>query len=289
MSLVPLETYISRRSAPAERTRQFAFYGVALTLGGALGVWSGLHLHRMSETLGFVLGGGVPVVGAFMLVRGFGWSDTTSDDGRAAPPLLHVRHFLSFATAWCQGFLEGGMLAFLSLYLLSRGYAAHAAGGLMVLTMAGVILFQVPVSWLADRFGRVPVLCLCYVVVGVALWVAPSCQSFVGLGLALFLFGGCTGAMYPLGLALLGERTPEASLARAYAWYLAIECLGSQLGAAAMGQARDRWGEASMFGVGLIAVLLVPAGWVVVRLKRQAAPIRDAQGGVSAAGSRQAA
>src|SRR5207249_1400729 len=114
-----------------------------------------------------------------------------------------------------------------------------------------VILFQVPVSWLADRWGRRPVLLACYAVVLGALGAVPYCPPGACLAGCLFLFGACSGAMYPLGLALLGDRGSAAGLARAYAWYLAMECVGSQMGAAVMGKARDLWGESAMFAIGL--------------------------------------
>ena len=59
---------------------------------------------------------------------------------------------------------------------------------------------------------------------------------------------------------------PESGLPRAYAWYLAVECVGSQAGAAIMGRARDDWGETAMFGVGLAAVMGVLAVWLVLQL-----------------------
>jgi len=132
-------------------------------------------------------------------------------------------------------------------------------------TMIGVIVFQVPVSWLADRCGKTPTLLACYAVVVLGLATIPWVHGAVWLAVVLFLFGACTGAMYPLGLSLLSDRMPANALARAYAWYLAIECVGSQLGAAAMGKARDLWGETSMFAVGLAAVLGVVVVWLVLR------------------------
>jgi MFS family permease len=161
------------------------------------------------------------------------------------------------------------MIAFLSLYLMSHqgglGLSADAAGGLMAVLMVGVILFQVPVSWLADRLGKVRVLIGCYSVVVVALIALPWCLPSIWLGMCLFLFGACSGGLYPLGLSLLGEGMADHSLPRLYAWYMAMECFGSQLGAAAMGQGRDWWGESAMFGVGLAAILAVLLAWVALR------------------------
>ena len=265
LSLVPLETIISSDSPADRKTQNFAFYGVALTLGGALGIGIGLNLYQPGDTLAFYLGGSAPILAGLVLLCQLNRPRQIIPDTTRVPLCLG-RNFLSYGTAWCQGFLEGGMLAFLSLFLLSRGFSESVAGTLMSITMVGVIAFQVPVSWLADRYGKTPMLLGCYAVVALGLVAVPWLSNSIWLAVVLFAFGACTGAMYPLGLSLLGDRVPAHGLARAYAWYLAIECIGSQAGAAAMGKARDAWGETAMFSIGLAAVLAVLAMWLCLRL-----------------------
>jgi MFS family permease len=265
MSLVPLETIVSRDSHPDKKTEHFGYYGLALTIGGAIGIWMGLHLYHPGRTLAFYLGGAVPIVTGALLAAGMRRYRISEESTGPRHPLGWGSNFLSYGTAWCQGFLEGGMLAFLSLFLLARGFTPDEAGMFMSVTMVGLILFQVPVSWLADRWGRIPVLLSCYAMVAMMLGTIPWLESSSTLAISLFVLGACSGAMYPLGLAMLGERMPASALARAYAWYLAVECVGSQVGAAAMGKARDRWGERSMFAVGLAAVVLVILIWLPLR------------------------
>ena len=73
--------------------------------------------------------------------------------------------------------------------------------------------------------------------------------------------GACCGALYPLGLALLGERVPADGLARANAWFLACNCAGSLSGPVLMGLAIDGFGTRALFAAGAGAVLLVLAAW----------------------------
>jgi hypothetical protein len=47
---------------------------------------------------------------------------------------------------------------------------------------------------------------------------------------------------------------------------MAMECVGSVVGPACVGQARDWWGEGALFAVCEVAVVLVLAAWVTVRL-----------------------
>ena len=172
-------------------------------------------------------------------------------------PLGWLTNFLSFGTAWCQGFLEGGLVAFLTLFLEWRGFGEDWAAILLGVTTVGVILFQLPVSWLADRYGKTPVLLACYAVVVLGLIAVPLLTNLITLALVLFIFGGCSGAMYPLGLSMLADRIRSSSLVRAYAWYLIVECVGCLAGAATVGKARQLWGETSMFVIDLVAVLAV--------------------------------
>jgi MFS family permease len=269
LSLIPLESLISRDSEKDQRTRNFGFYAVALTLSGALGIWAGLDSYAHWGALTFYVGSCAPILAGFALAAWLAWPAAEVEHSSDPVPIVIHHKFLSFGTAWSQGFLEGGMLAFLSLYLMSRhgglGLSADAAGGLMAVLMVGVILFQVPVSWLADRLGKVPVLLGCYAVVVLGLIVIPWFGPSLWLAVMFFLFGACSGALYPLGLSLLGEGMSDHSLPRLYAWYMAIECFGSQLGAAAMGKGRDWWGESAMFAVGLAAIFCVLVAWTILR------------------------
>jgi MFS family permease len=266
MSLIPLETYINRDSPPNHRARNFGLYAVAITLGWALGNWLGLHLSHHAPQLAFAIGGAA-AAGSGLLVW---WR--LPHPRAVPPPAAHpgsVRfgeNLLSFGSAWNQGFLEGGMIAFLSLYLLSLGLSDDQVGWLTSATMVGVLVFQIPVAWLADRFGRVPVLVACYAVVVVALVALPLCTPSVWLVVWLLLVGACSGAFYPLGLALLGERVAETVLDRANAWYLAIECLGCLVGPVLMGYAVDWSGLKAMFPVALWMVVGFMVLWAATRL-----------------------
>jgi MFS family permease len=277
LSLIPLEAMVSREAPAGQRARDFAFYGVAITLGGALGMWGALQLVEWDALLAFYAGSALPMLGGLALLF---WLPTrAAHDTETAGPIQFDwrRHFLSFGTAWSQGFLEGGMVAFLALYMESRGFSADVAGDLMGVTTIGVLLAQVPVSWLADRHGRIPVLLGCYAVVLAGLALAPICPGSIALAICLFAFGASAGAMYPLGLALLGDGLPESSLARVYSWYLAMECLGSLMGPPAMGMAIDALGGWSMFAVGFAAVAIVLTTWAIVRRRCTAVvqPVRN--------------
>jgi MFS family permease len=130
----------------------------------------------------------------------------------------------------------------------------------------------VPLGWLADRVGKLPLLLACHAVLTVGLLLLPSWRAAGALWAAAFVLGACCGAQYPLGLALLGERVPAAALARANAWYLACNCAGSMTGPALMGLAIEHFGPGSEFPAGAAALALVVAVWAVWGRRRGGAP-----------------
>jgi MFS family permease len=264
ISLIPIETFVNRHSPPAQRARNFGFYAVAVACGWALGNFVGLQMYAGAPRLAFGLGGLASVLAAGAVLAVTPWPAEPPREPRARASLGLGRNFLSFGSAWSQGFLEGGMVALLPVYLLFIGLSEGRVGCLTSGIMVGVILFQVPVAWLADHLGRTRVLVLCYAAAAAGLAALPFCGAWAWLAVCLFLVGACSGAFYPLGLAILGERLPAARLARANAWYMAINCCGSLTGPVLTGVAMDRWGKPAMFPVGEAAVLGVIAAWLAL-------------------------
>ncbi len=267
MSLIPLETVINRHSPPEQRARNFGFYAFAIALGWAVGNLVGLQMYGTMPRLALALGGLVSVLAGVVLLTCRTWPAEPPAEPRQRSAIAFVPNILSFGSAWSQGFLEGGMVAFLAVYLEFLGLMDTEVSWLTSGIMIGVILFQVPVAWLADRCGRTVVLVGCYVVTATGLAFLPWCSGESDqLRLWLLLVGACSGAFYPLGLAILGERLPAARLARANAWYLAINCGGSLVGPVISGMAMDRWGKPAIFIVGEGAVLSVLVLWLALRL-----------------------
>jgi MFS family permease len=264
LSLIPLETYVNRASAPERRSQNFGYYAFCIALGMALGTLVGLQLYAAHPRTAFVLGGVAALLGGAVVLAWRPAFAAAEEERRGKGPLGFGRNFLSFGSAWSQGFLEGGMVALLPVYLLAVGLSEAAVSWLMSGVMIGVILAQVPVAWLADRLGRSGVLVGCNVValLGIGCLLLPAGTAW--LALWLFVVGACSGAFYPLGLAVLGERVPAAGLARANAWYLAINCAGSLTGPVICGAAMDRFGRGALFAVGAAAVGLVLAAWLAL-------------------------
>jgi MFS family permease len=268
LSIIPLESLINRQSAPEHRAQNFGYYAFCFALGMALGTLVGLRLYGTWPRISFLLGGVGPLAGALVVLAWRPLFSTAAEQEQDHGVLGIRRNFLGFGSSWSQGFLEAGMVALLPIYLLTVGLSQEDTGWLMSGLMIGVILAQVPVAWLADRLGRTAVLAGCNLIalLGIGCLLVSNGQAW--LALWLFAVGACSGAFYPLGLALLGERMPPAGLARANAWYLAINCAGSLTGPFLAGAAMDHFGPRALFLAGGSAVLLVLIIWLVLEVYR---------------------
>ena len=263
LSLIPMETLVNHNAAPDRRARDFGVYAFCVALGIGLGSLVGLLLYPHAPHLAFAVGGFVTL--AAIVPAWLGAPSTCRHESSSGGERLPWRAgLLGFGTAWVQGFLEGGTITFLSIYLLGLGYTEAATSGLMGALFAGVVLAQLPLACLADRVGRLRVVLVCHGLLLAGLVFAPWAPwtwCLVGL---LFVVGAANGAMYPLGLALLGERIPSSAMARANAWYLACNCGGSLLGPILIGVAIDGFGILAFFAVCSAAVVLVVGGWLLL-------------------------
>jgi MFS family permease len=270
--LVPMETAVGRNAAPGRRARDFGWYAFSVALGVGLGPVVGLPLYAHAPRLAFAVAGLVALLASGLAARGV---PAHEDEAPTAPagagwswgPAV----LLALASAWAQGFLEGGMLTFLSPYLLALGHDELAVSALLGALFLGVVLAQLPCAWLADRLGGTYVLLGCHAVVLGGVSLLPWLLRPLGLGAGLFAVGACCAALYPLGLTLLSERVSAAALARANAWYLACNCAGSLAGPWLTGLAIDRWGWPGLFTSAVVPVVLAVGLWAALRA-RPAAP-----------------
>src|SRR5205085_2210014 len=142
------ETYLGQGTPHRQRSRQFAWYAVALTLGGAAGIGAGLPLYQAGAVFPFFLGAVCAGAAGVLLARGL--PSLPEPPAAEDAPLRDIpANLLGFGSGWLQGFLEGGLVAFLGLYLLALGMSADAAGLMIGVSLAGVVVVQVPVGWLA--------------------------------------------------------------------------------------------------------------------------------------------
>ena len=138
-------------------------------------------------------------------------------------PSFSLLGFLRVAPTLCAGvlffaFFDAVVLSLFPVYASTHGYALGVAALMASVILAGDMLFQVPLGWLADRLNRRTLHLACGVLtltVGLLLPWLIALPSL--LWPALVVLGAVAGGIYTLALILIGQdfRGPDLITANA--------------------------------------------------------------------------
>ena len=231
------ETWINLMATSRSRSRVMGIYASVMALGFVLGplivnltgIEGWTPFAAVSAALVVAL---MPVAFARQvapIVTGHG----TGGVGRAfaAAPTVML-------AALVAGFVDAGLFTQITVYELGAGFDRKIATGSLSIFMAGNLVLQLPLGWLADHSSRRGILLLSafIVVAGAALY-----PFLLGAGLWLwvmmFVWGGVSWGIYTLALGLMGERFPAAELAAANAAFVMMYEVGSFFGPVVAGGA----------------------------------------------------
>ncbi len=151
---------------------------------------------------------------------------------------------LAMLAAFAGGLGEQVAFSFLPVYAVGAGVAPETGALWLSAFVVGNVALQWPIGWLADHFDRRGVLVGCALISAalvIGLTFVPA-QSFYIIGV-IMLWGGISFAIYPVGLALLGQRFQGGDIARANTAFSLIYVVGGMVGRPLTGAAMDVLGE----------------------------------------------
>jgi MFS family permease len=236
------ETWLNA-AAPAGRRGLYA--GLYATLMGA-GFAAGPALLTVVDIegatpflmiAGFVAAAALPLILAAGAVPSL---EMTVESGRwsalrAAPTI--------FAGIFVSGLVDTAILSLLPIYGLRSGLAQDDAIILLSVAIAGTVVLQLPIGWLADRIGARRLLLASGILGLVGAAALPAALAMPTLRWAiLFVWGGVVAGLYTLGLTDLGRRFTGGALADANALFVMVYCLGSLAGPTVTGLVMDTLG-----------------------------------------------
>jgi MFS family permease len=163
-----------------------------------------------------------------------------------------------FATAFVFALLETGHFALLVLWGLAGGAVEQEAGLMVMVLIAGNILFQYPMGWIGDRIGRVRTIVITALVAALG-------HSLMNWGLTsgwpvwpvLLVTGGAIGSLYSCGLSLLGRTYGRDHIAAANTTYIMTIQIGVAIGPLLGGTAMQLAGAWTLPWVLATAALLL--------------------------------
>src|SRR6266851_3414119 len=166
---------------------------------------------------------------------------------------------LAMLAAFVCGLGEQVAFSFLPVYAVGAGVSAELGALWLSAFVIGNVILQWPIGWMADHLDRRVVLAGCTLASAVLVILLPtvSAQSPAIIGI-IMLWGGISFAIYPVGLALLGQHFNGGDIARANTAFSMLYIVGGLVGRPLAGAAMDAVGDP---GLGwTVAVFYAGAG-----------------------------
>ncbi|MBN2223248.1 MAG: MFS transporter [Deltaproteobacteria bacterium] len=242
---VATEATLIAESPPEKRSRIMGIYMISLSAGAAVGPMIGFPLFGIGEHLPYILAAlicGVSLGAVLFLVPA---SSIPKRPTGAAFPIMLI--LIPLGSSFLFGFVLEGTLSLIALYLKDVGLRSFQMGMVVTSFDLGGIVLLYPLMKFADRFGKLRFIALASFVCGVFFFLVPSFPFFIMLALLTFISGGAVNAIYPVGMAIVGDELSEPHYPRAASLLSAAFYAGAILGPFCLSQAMDRLGYAYLF------------------------------------------
>ena len=225
------------------RGRVMGIYAMLVALGLALGPFV-LQVVGVYGPLPFLTSAALALLVALPLLPYW----------RTAPPIEHPKDSgylavvaaapLAMLAAFACGLGEQVAFSFLPVYAVGAGVSAETGALWLSTFVLGNDILQWPIGWMADHFDRRVVLAGCTLISALLVVVLSlvSAQSLLIIAV-IGLWGGLSFAIYPVGLALLGQQFRDVDMARANTAFSMLYILGGLVGRPLAGGAMDAMGD----------------------------------------------
>ncbi len=206
------ETLINRFSTERNRGRNLGLYGFAFSLALMAGP-AGLWLLQFGAWVPFLLTGCVLLAAAALAGMTVPSAQEQTPDLKFNLGFLKRLRVSLAAMAMC-GFMEGALLALIPIFSLRVGFSELQTGLLLFGFMLGHGGLTPVIGIVGDRIGLRRVLVLTYLLGTAAFFCIICLPVTMWLLVPLVLAGASVGALYPLGVGLLGELLSSDELPR---------------------------------------------------------------------------
>ena len=254
---VCLETAINLLVTDRNRGQAMGTYSLVFAAGVATGPWAGVVLPGALGVPFWIAAVVASAAGAFVLAT---FRNVVADRHGC-----NLRYDGLFGLTWgpltgvlCYALVEVTMLSLYPVFLSSIGTEARDIGLLFALYASGAVIAPLGVGAISDRTRREHIMIGCGLILALAigcLWIA---RAPVPMATATVVMGLAAGAIYPTGLAIIGDRVPAGRLGSGNSLYTMAYSAGSIVGPVSAGMAIDRYGAAVMVpALGAVAIVFV--------------------------------
>ena len=225
------------------RGRVMGIYAAMVALGLAMGPMV-LQVVGVYGPAPFLTGAAMSLLVAVPLLPFWRTAPRIRVDASSGFAAVIVVAPLAMFAAFSCGLGEQVAFSFLPVYAVGAGVSPDTGALWLSAFVLGNVVLQWPIGWLADHADRRAVLAGCtfasaLLVIGLSLIPA----QWVGTVGVVALWGGVSFSIYPVGLALLGQRFRGGDIARANTAFSMLYIVGGLVGRPLAGAAMDAFGD----------------------------------------------
>ncbi|EJN02356.1 MFS transporter [Phyllobacterium sp. YR531] len=228
---VACDTWIVHASPEGTRGRAIGIHETLMGLGIAVGPVLLIFASGNEQTS---LYGYAALLILSVIAFSFGSSvEKPEEDVSHTKHLTRLVRLLALAliATIAAGYIETSMVSLLPLYLISFDYPQYNA--LIALSVFGLggTLLQVPIGWIADKYGfrAAQALCISVIIAGALLLITAIGVPGIIL-VSLFFWGGCIGGLNTLAVIEAGSTLPSSLSGIGMAMVASAYTFGSVIG-----------------------------------------------------------
>ncbi len=231
------ETWLNQVAEEKKRGRTVAIYISSMTCGFAIGPVLVNLLGAEGNFPFFVSAAIISTAGFFFLYTRGNYPNLSGHSGFSIFTFMKMAPMIC-AAALLVAFFDGSILTLLPVYGVKNGLTPEISVLMASVLLAGNILLQFPIGWIADRTSREVMILVCGLL---GLAGTLSLPFLINIPLLLWpmliFWGGAVVGTYTLALVLMGQQFKGAELITANAAVGVLWGLGSLIGPASAGVA----------------------------------------------------
>lgn len=203
-------------------------YALSFSVGFGLGPVIGSGLYNVSPKLTFFLGSILVLSGVFVVWIGL------PNKSVSFQPSSHKGIFkkltLSLYGAFAFGFAESTLVSLYPVYLLQQKYSVEQIGYTFSIFVVGGLLATIPITHFADRFGKLKILLISVCILIFSFLSLSLAENSMTIHIFAFTTGASLTPVFPLALALIGDKLSHDELSSGSALFTAIYSFGCTAG-----------------------------------------------------------
>ncbi len=230
-------------------------YTLAFSFGFGIGPVLGSYLYNLSPKLTFSLGGLLILSGVFVVWLGLPEKSVTFQASVRTELFRKLK--LPLQSAFAYGFVESTLVSLYPVYLLQQNYSVEQIGLTFAVFVVGGLIVTLPITHLADRFGRLKVLLITVCAIIFSILSLSVVTNPIATQILAFMVGASVSPVLPLAIAMIGDKLSRNELSSGIALLTAIYSFGCTLGPILSSIVMQIFGGSQVFSLSTISFAVV--------------------------------